>query len=251
MFVTAAVKKGIDPNKQNCDDSLLLNKLSHTSKNSTIIWNGNFVDEIPRNMAYMAAVADGVGGRNAGNIASQFVLNRIAALMPLEEVDPQWIFDEIHLINADLLRYSESQQQLRGMATTLSGIISFNSSAILFHVGNSRIYITDGRFIRQITRDHTPTQGQITADNRILACMGGGDASLLSMLQVEIIKLPDRESGGSIILTSDGIHDHIDKDDISAALKQRLDGQHFCDSLINLALENKSFDDLSIMLLTI
>ena len=247
MIINASVRMGSSADKKTCDDSLLFTSLSPAGISNLLSWNSRLACEIPGDIQFIAAVADGVGGSPAGNVASRFVLSHIAALSPPAGTGPEWLAGELRQINADLLRYGSSDKDLSGMATTVSGVMALYGKALLFHVGDSRVYVPDGRFLRQLTLDHTLTQGRSPADNKLLACMGGGDSSNINMLRVEEVQLPGTGSG--IVLTTDGIHDSMETDDIKTALKQYPDGQGFCEHLTNLALRNGSYDDLSVMLI--
>ena len=199
------------------------------------------------------AVADGVGGNRAGYVASQYVLNRLA--METESVTSE---SELLDINRDLLAYSERNPSWKGMATTVSGLHFLDDAhEILFHVGNTRVYLIQGdKYLRQLTEDDTTVNylvktGKLTDEeaeiyenrNEIVACFGGDNERLMR----PTVKGLNYGSECSYLLTSDGVHEFLSVDELEDIIVRNEDGFVICRTIIEEALRNGSEDDLSVI----
>lgn len=240
MKIYAVTQKG--PSKAENEDRILVG--------STTLSSGELCTEIS---AGMIAIADGVGGNNAGARASQMVCEALASMdIPTVEALTE--------LNLALLKQSRSDAALKGMATTLSGIcFPDGQMPFIFHVGNTRVYsIQAGQYLRQLTEDDTVVQylvktGKLTEEeaenypgrNEITACMGGDQESLF---RLKIIPL--EQVGGQYLLTSDGIHESLGIDELEDALGDDGSGlESRMVKLIDLARQQGANDDCSAMLL--
>ncbi len=253
MKVFAMARMGVRQDKTQCEDCLLFSRRLKHGAGGNLIWNGMFQTNTPEGASYLAAISDGVGGMPAGETASRFVLSRLSGAFYPNVPGGDWLEDEIRAINERLILFSQTRDEWRRMGATLSGVYADGDGAWLFHAGNSRIFVTNGDFLMQLTRDHTASQDKPwqQRDSKIFACMGCGDPALLKMLAVERAALPRNPGEGSILFTTDGIHDHMDNADLERLFFDRQDDQSFCMEAMKLALENGSNDDMSLMLLTL
>ena len=117
------------------------------------------------------AVADGVGGSAAGDVASRFVLEKMASLidgaprsLTPESVGP-WFKKAAADTNGALVERGESSNELRGMATTLTGVYFQDRFACWINAGDSRLYALRGGSLTQVSRDHTLRE--MTGDPRV------------------------------------------------------------------------------------
>ena len=196
-------------------------------------------------------VADGVGGNRGGAQASQFVLGSLAN----HDIDEATNLKELLTgINNALLDASARNPGLYGMATTLTGMLLSADNTTLFHVGNTRAYIKQGRYLKQITQDHTTYNwllscGRVEAaescrKNEITNCFGGNDRALLSKLYITEIN-----PFSLALLTSDGIHDHVDPDLMENIIFGEGDYMAKCRSLADEAVLAGSDDDISVVII--
>ena len=237
MKIIAVTQKG--PNKGENEDRIIVGK--------NIIADGIYETEMFCNIV---AVADGVGGNNAGAVASQFVAERLAAMGDVSQQD-------FIKINKALLEHSFSQKQYNNMATTLSGIVFREGDACLFSIGNTRVYLLQSqKYLKQLTSDDTTLNylritGRISEEdardfdrkNEITACFGGGTSSLFKIKYDVIDSLT-----APFVMTSDGVHDHISIDQMEDILGEYGITVAACEALIALAREGGSLDDISIVL---
>lgn len=194
------------------------------------------------------AVADGVGGSLAGEVASAFVLSELSKCTPGD------LRTQLMEINDRLITESNLLPEHKGMASTLTGVYLTKDEAILLHVGNTRAYTLQGKYLKQITSDHTvynllksSGRHEEAAEcnrNEITNCFGGGDPRLLDRLRVTTIS-----SSKTILLTSDGVHEHISIDDMEEILRMDLGDLEKCAAIVEKALCAGSQDDLSVVLI--
>lgn len=237
MKIIAISRKGI--NKIENEDRVVVGK--------TILAGGTLSSEFERGIL---AIADGVGGNNAGSVASHFIANKICKLTNITA-------ESLQKINAELLALSMEKAEYNGMATTLSGILLAEGKACLFSVGNTRVYFLQrGKYLKQLTIDDTTLNyligtGQLTVEeaesfdrkNEITACFGGGRADLFK------IKLNNIESVTSpILFTSDGIHDFLSVDQMEDIFGEYGLTEMACEEMISKARILGSCDDVSVVL---
>ena len=226
--------------KDENEDRILINK--------SIISSGAFVDKTQKGLF---AIADGVGGNNAGAVASHFLVNKLCRIEVISE-------EALSQINEQLLDYSQKHTELNGMATTLSGVQVSENNIVFFHTGNTRVYqICGGHYLKLLTSDDTTVNyllitGRITEQeardfnkkNEITACYGGGKKELF---KVDIQSFDYSES--CFLLCSDGIHDYVGIDEMEDIITAYGTTLKTCDEIISTARANGSNDDASILIL--
>lgn len=202
------------------------------------------------------AIADGVGGNNAGGAAADIVCKGIADTDEISEA----VFAGI---NQMVLSDGRSNACHRDMATTLSGVFfSSSGNQVLFHIGNTRIYSIQAlRYLAQITRDDTVVDylfrsGKITeaeaeaypSRNEITACFGGGKESLFQITLEDL----DASKYTHFLMTSDGIHESLSLDDMEDILDEA-DGNWLLavKSLVEGAKAQGSLDDCTAVIVSI
>ncbi len=212
----------------------------------SVIAGGSFITDVEKGIV---AVADGVGGNNAGAVASHFVATRLSNAKPVS-------FELLSQINTDLIGLSQANPQYNNMATTVSGVCFVEDKAQIFHIGNTRVYaLQGGKYLKQLTTDDTTlnyliTSGQLSPEeaesfdkkNEIIACFGGGTAALFkAKVSAIVISSP-------ILITSDGIHDYLSTDELEDTIDDYGISLQACEKLIELARQNGSKDDASVIM---
>lgn len=221
--------------------------------NDTIVSEGSFETEC--SSIVKLCIADGVGGNNAGAVASSFVCE---SLKNTESISKNSLLD----INNKLIVKSAEDANYNGMATTLSGICIDDAGVNIFHVGNTRIYAFQGSYIKQITEDHTTVNwlvktGKLSRKeaeaydrrNEITACFGGSNPILIKSLVFEESN-ETLSNAKRIVLTSDGVHEYVSADELEDILNnEKLKPLNACKEIINIAKLNGSKDDKSIVII--
>ncbi len=118
--------------------------------------------------ALLAVVCDGMGGANAGNIASTLACNEISSYvkrsynskMSVTAVE-KMLRSAVKSANNAVFSVAQGDESLKGMGTTVVAALIRNNIAHIVHVGDSRAYITNEQSITQITRDHSIVQSHI------------------------------------------------------------------------------------------
>lgn len=236
MKIIAITRKG--PSKVENEDRIVIGRNLLAEGNIQAAFSSGIV-----------AVADGVGGNNAGAIASHFVAQNLTAI---DEVS-QEVFAKI---NDDLLQQSETHADYSNMATTLSGICVSGRKTILFSVGNTRVYLLQGgKYLKQLTSDDTTLNyllatGQLAVEdaesfsrkNEITACFGGGATYLFKIKcnPVDSLTAP-------FMMTSDGIHDYVSVDQMEDIIAEYGISFNACEALVATARSGGSQDDMSIV----
>ena len=196
-------------------------------------------------------VADGVGGNQGGAQASAFLLGELAAVDTIENAES--LKSLLSEINSRLIAIGQAEPSIASMATTLTGVYLNEGARFLMHIGNTRAFIRQGKYLKQITQDHTVfnwlqksgrlDEAETCNKNEITNCFGGGDKSLLSKLYVT--EIPDFSQ---LLLTSDGVHEHVDIDLLEDILNEDSPGEDKCNKILDAAITAGSEDDISVIL---
>ncbi len=209
-------------------------------------------------------LADGMGGYNAGEVASQLVIDTLAAeLLPVlakmnGSIGKKEVVSAIEASNLAIFNAVEQNTELNGMGTTIVLAILQGQKAKFAHVGDSRLYrMRDGRF-EQLTSDHSMLQelldrGMFATEEE--AVDAGVPSSVLTRgLGVEYgIEVDFREEeiqdGDIFLLCSDGLSGMIPDEAIHSVLESLSDDlSGAADLLTKLALDNGGKDNISLIL---
>ena len=206
-----------------------------------------------------AIVADGMGGHQAGEVASMMVVDIIesklaSGLMPgLDYVEAGEIVRQAFIsANSIIFNYAKDHYKIMGMGTTTTFAMLYGGRIITAHVGDSRAYAV-GDDIRQLTRDHSYVQelvsrGEISPEmakhhprkNYITRAMGAEDT-----VKVDVSIKP--YNGETILLCSDGLTNYVDDDEILAHIKKYGPLQNACEKLMQLANERGGGDNITVV----
>ena len=196
-------------------------------------------------------VADGVGGNRGGAQASQYVLGELSKHQKTADVDLAGLLKEI---NESLIAAAATDGTATDMATTLTGLYIKDGQFKLVHIGNTRAYIKQGKYLKQITSDHTTynwllSSGQAEAaqncnKSEITNCFGGNNPALLSKLLIS-----ECQQFTLALLTSDGVHEYVDLD----SLEEIITGEGLlsdkCEEIARRAVAAGSEDDISVVVI--
>ncbi|HEY8727935.1 MAG TPA: PP2C family serine/threonine-protein phosphatase, partial [Acidothermaceae bacterium] len=201
----------------------------------------------------LVAVADGMGGHAAGDVASAVT---IATLAPLDDDDPPSdllgvLEQTIRAANEQLRTMMDADDQLDGMGTTLTALLWGGNRLALAHIGDSRAYLMrDGELV-QITHDHTlvqhlvdegqldeadiPTHPQRSVILRVLNGRPDAEADL---------SIREARAGDRYLLCSDGLSGVVSKHTLSETLAMP-DPEQAVDALVDLALRGGAPDNVT------
>lgn len=213
--------------------------------NSFVSQNEEKKQQLSKNY-FIAAIADGVGSSQCGDIASKILLENVSKNSNI--LSHQIILNIIKNTNQELLKH------YKGEASTVFSIVyAIDNKITIYHVGDTRVYkLTCNNNLIQLTNDHTYIQklidDGIISDNMkyshpkkniILQALGNEER-----IHIDIYK-NSFEVGEKLLITSDGIHDYIKEEELKKALISSKNLQVIVDKLIDRAKENNSKDDIS------
>jgi PPM family protein phosphatase len=227
--------------------------------------------DLPENFqeqAFAFLVADGLGDRGVGSMASRVALSTFAHLalhfgqwnVRIDSYTAAQVMDRAkrfyERINEAVLKKGQENPELRGMATTLTAAYSAGDDLFIAHVGHSRAYCYREGELLQLTADHTiegrnangaqprgvPRSSQDL--RHILTDALGGSAGLPEIL-VEHFRLQD---GDRLLLCTNGLTDVLDDDQIAETLSCRRRPQEECRALADIATRRGAEDDVTMVL---
>lgn len=209
---------------------------------------------------FIAFVCDGMGGHFGGAYAankSVELLNDAFLKLDISKIKNigVWLFETIQNINSLIYHESLSDENKKGMGTTLSGIVCINDEFHYAHIGDSRIYIYSENSIEQISTDHTYVNtlllnGLITFKQaakhpkRHVLTNALGIKKNVSV-DIGMIKLKEKDN---ILICSDGLHNLLDDKRLLKALNQEMNCEDKVEYLMNKALNLGGNDNITIIL---
>lgn len=210
---------------------------------------------------YFAIVCDGMGGAAAGNIASRVAVEKISDYIirsyriGQDSYETEKILkNAITSVNMQIYDMAIRQEELSGMGTTVVAVIVMGNTAVIAHVGDSRVYKINKEMI-QLTKDHSVVQtlletGEITEEdakthpkkNVITRALGVEENVIVDSMQLEI------EQDDILLMCTDGLTSYSDENDI-LKLIEKSERESAVDKLIELAKNGGGGDNITIVLL--
>lgn len=205
------------------------------------------------------AVADGMGGHIAGDIASATAVDVIAqGARDARPQDPEALGTLVRNANSAIWQKAQGDPNLRGMGTTCTLLMIADDRAHLAHVGDSRAYLLRDQELVQVTEDHTlvgrmvregrlsPEEADHHPQRSIITRALGVDSDI----QVDLISR-DVAEGDRIVLSSDGLTSMIAVDRIAEVLRDEADPQRAADRLVELANEAGGDDNITVVVVDV
>jgi protein phosphatase len=219
----------------------------------------------PQRLAFLAMVADGVGGGAKGEEASrlalegvtQYVADTMRCYYALGSADDEEFYRSLQEgalhCHAELRQRGEEDPEYHGMATTLTLFLGVWPRAYLLQVGDSRCYVFRNGELSQITRDQTMAQELI--DLGALARADAAGTRLARTLSSSIggrqtasaVSRLDMAWGTVVLLCSDGLTTHVSDERIRQRLHSMTSAQQVCGDLLAEALERGGSDNITII----
>jgi PPM family protein phosphatase len=210
------------------------------------------------------AVADGMGGHVAGEIASSKALEPIATVdgrsFPTPEEAQEALVEAITVANTEVIAEGDADPSLSGMGTTLTAVLVRHGRLHLAHVGDSRAYLLRaGERISQLTTDHTLVE-QLVREGRISREQAAThpQRSVITRAigvdrEVDVDSFPPLElqPGDQVLLCSDGLTGPVSDERISAILLEIDDAEEACAALIDAAKDGGAPDNVTVVLLRV
>jgi len=211
----------------------------------------------------LAIVADGMGGHQAGDTASQMTIELVQ--QALEGLSPELPEDEresliveaIRRANAKVFEIASMKEHYRGMGTTVTVALADSERVVIGHIGDSRAYFISQAQFEQITEDHTlvnellktgqltPNEAAVHPRRNVLTRALGTDAD------VEVDVSSRRwKSGDVLLLCSDGLSNLVPEDELRRTVRGEGTLEEKVVRLVDYALNAGGDDNISVVLLS-
>jgi len=218
---------------------------------------------VPQQTIWGLGVADGMGGHQAGEVASTLALN---LTLQYAQQGLQWYVEigeketreivarfesVLEAVTREIGKHAERDPSLAGMGTTLTVAVVRNDRLFVYHVGDSRAYLLRAGHLVRITRDQTVAQdfvdrgleeclaGLQSARHMLTQAMGRGDVEV----EVHLLTLAQ---GDRLVLSTDGLTDGVTDDEIEAVASAG-EPEHVCRTLVDKALAAGGRDNVTVI----
>jgi len=200
-------------------------------------------------------VADGIGGKEAGEVASATAVRIVAEKLwedsdePAEDRLREAFYEANHV-----LFENGKKPKMAGMGTTLTAAVCGEKGISIVHVGDSRAYLIHNRQIRQLTEDHSlvaamQRQGKLTAEeakhhprkNILLRALGQDPRIEVDMLEAEW------EKGDYLLLCTDGLYNLVEEEEMQEAILRTVELRTAIMFLAEAAYLRGGYDNISLI----
>jgi len=201
---------------------------------------------------FVVGVADGMGGHNAGEVASEMVMENLKFYVndlpkgltsgELEEAMNDWLQSIHQTVNAR----GRSNKEQANMGTTLVALLYYGERYFWMNCGDSRLYRLRDGHLEQLTTDHSliNEEGEKKHSNYITNCIGAGcKETYIDMIEFTSDFLP----GDTYVLCSDGLNDMVPDEIIRQMLVEGATANTLCEE----AIAAGGFDNVSVCVLRV
>ncbi len=218
-----------------------------------------YSSELPvGNLPNLFIIADGMGGHKAGDFASRFAVDTICREVEYSAGrSPEEILQSaINVANTGIFELSNDNRDLEGMGTTVVAAVVYGDCLKVGNVGDSRLYIVNGKNIRQITTDHSLVEEMIRMGgldresarthpnkNIITRAVGVTSAVAADFYEVRL------QEGDIILLCSDGLSNMLEDEEIRMIVNAQRDIMEKAEALVRAANQNGGRDNISLILI--
>ena len=207
---------------------------------------------------YILAVADGMGGHKAGEVASAIVINHLTEefyeldTIGTKENAIDWLRNIVTEMNQKIFEYTKENPDSKGMGTTFVCAIKTNDYLLYGNIGDSSGFVIKNHKIHKVTKDHTlvnllVSTGELTAEeakyhprkNVLMRALGANNPIDIDIFDVE-------PKIGGILLCSDGLTNMLTEEQIEKVLAEEEDAADAVKKLINKANARGGNDNVSV-----
>ncbi|MBK8464903.1 MAG: serine/threonine-protein phosphatase [Chloracidobacterium sp.] len=216
-----------------------------TSNEDRILVNGRLLSEGEVHFVDQDScrtfVADGVGGNRAGEVAANYVLEKMNLIPDLCEAN----FEPYLLrINKDFISMTKATVSLAGAATTLTGLMIDANGFLVIHCGDSQLWLFRNEMFFKVTKDQVFDEYQ--ENSPITSFFGGTNDNLKFDKQVFI---DGTVVGDVFLICSDGLFKSLNKESVKSIIKGEADSQTKARVLIQNCLVNGAEDNVSLVVI--
>ncbi len=207
---------------------------------------------LDRPQAGLWVVADGMGGHNAGDVASSRIIEALSEQPPAEGV-VDWVEDQIRRVNYEMYYLSKQGDSDGVIGSTVVAMVALQGYCVCIWAGDSRVYRLRDYQLEQITVDHSHVEELIAdglldraganghpGENIITRAVGGEDTIELGMQLVPL------QAGDRFLLCSDGLYKELSDHEMAETLASG-DAVESCRRLMDRALAGRCADNVSVI----
>jgi len=236
---------------------MIISSATSVGKIRTLNEDAFFVSTPSSTDSVLAIVADGMGGHNAGEIASAEAVNIIKnSVLHTESDAKEVLIESINRANTELYNMSCEKESLHGMGTTITACLIEQSKVTVAQVGDSRLYLVRNGRINQITKDHSLVEmlidsGTITKEDakhhpqkNVITRAIGTDSSVEADIYEFLAEADD-----IILLCSDGLVNMVEDEKILSLITGCEDFENLADKLVTEAENAGGNDNITVILI--
>lgn len=199
------------------------------------------------------AVADGMGGHEAGEVASELTIKTLEQLAPAHP-DAQALERAVEAANLNVLQAPSQGIGREGMGTTLTAAMIEGERLLIAQVGDSRAYLLHQGELQQLTRDHslmmdlieagqiTPEEARVHPNRSVITRAIGSDPHM----KPDIYEL-NISAGDRLLLCSDGLSTMLEDDEIQTIMRHTPSPQQCASDLVDAALQAGGYDNVTVV----
>lgn len=199
------------------------------------------------------AVADGMGGAKAGEVAAQMAVDEVGALDA--PVSPEEVRDAIVRANGAIHTMALRDPEKAGMGTTFTAALLSGAALSVLHVGDSRAYLWRGGRLSQVTEDHsvvaelvrrgslTPAEAELHPHRNVITRALGAESTVAPDMVTQPLQV-----GDVVLLCSDGLSSYVSDAAIAGAMAEAPDLHAAAEELVALANGAGGADNVTVVL---
>ncbi len=236
--VRGAARTDAGPSRANNEDAVLAN-----------------LDHVPG--VHVFAVADGLGGHAAGEVASRITVETLDSLRPIERPE-RWLRQAFNVANMAIWNHAHDHPDDFNLQSTATAAVVAGGEAVFAHVGDCRAYLVRDGIAEQCTVDHTramemlrlriitPAQAvRHPARSQLTRSLG---AELF--LNVDVVRRRLRQDD-VVVLCSDGLWSEVSREEIAEIVTMLADPETAADLLLRVALDRGAADNVSAVVIRV
>ncbi|MDH5327521.1 MAG: protein phosphatase 2C domain-containing protein [Gammaproteobacteria bacterium] len=204
------------------------------------------------------AIADGMGGHHAGDVASNSIVSELDAITPRTRLSTyiDEIEDRLITVNRQLRDLAAQHKDNRTIGSTVMAMVALDDHYALLWAGDSRAYLSRNGHVSRLTRDHSQVEELVErgvilpedaeshpAANIITRAVGASDQLFVD------VDVDEAQPGDKFLLCSDGLYKHIADDEL-VELLQNNDLEDICKSLIETTLARGATDNVTVVVVS-
>ncbi len=213
---------------------------------------------LPRENEPFCAVADGMGGHNAGEVASAMAIQAFADSMRRSgKVNATAIHEAVLRANTEVYEESTRDSSKSGMGTTFTALVADGRRIHIAHVGDSRAYLIRAGGISRVTQDHTLVEEMVSRGmiserearvhprrNLLTRALGTSEEVEVDLIQLDI------RGDEVLLLCSDGLSNYVPEHDMLRVVTGESDWSEKLKALVQIALNAGGSDNITALIVT-